>query len=99
MTRITGHTYCVEWAANKGTLAGRARVMRSRDSDSTSAFPAWQGMLYMVSMFSGQAEMKHVNNDRYVGMTWTTAENVLAKHFGRLIIMALQLDSTPAAPQ
>lgn len=83
MTRITGNTYRVQWAGTTGTLAGMARVMRSTDSDTTSAFPAWQGMQYMVSMYSGQAEMKHVNNDRYADMTWTTAEDVLAEHFGR----------------
>jgi uncharacterized protein YbjT (DUF2867 family) len=83
MTRITGETYRVQWAGTTGTLAGMARVMRARDSDSTSAFPAWQGMQYMVSMYSGQAEMKHVDNDRFGTVTWTTAEDVLAGHFGR----------------
>jgi uncharacterized protein YbjT (DUF2867 family) len=83
MTRITGDTYRVQWAGTTGTLAGMARVMRATDSDTTSAFPAWQGMQYMVSMYSGQAEMRHVDNDRYAGMTWTTAEDVLAGHFGR----------------
>jgi uncharacterized protein YbjT (DUF2867 family) len=83
MTRITGDTYRVQWAGTTGTLAGMARVMRATDSDTTSAFPAWQGMQYMVSMYSGQAEMRHVDNDRYAGMTWTTAEDVLTGHFGR----------------
>jgi uncharacterized protein YbjT (DUF2867 family) len=83
MTRITGDTYRVQWAGTTGTLAGMARVMRATDSDTTSAFPAWQGMQYMVSMYSGQAEMRHVDNDRYAGLTWTTAEDVLAGHFGR----------------
>jgi uncharacterized protein YbjT (DUF2867 family) len=83
MTRITGDTYRVQWAGTTATLAGMARVMRATDSDTTSAFPAWQGMQYMVSMYSGQAEMRHVDNDRYAGLTWTTAEDVLAGHFGR----------------
>lgn len=83
MTRITGETYRVQWAGTTGTLAGMARVMRSRSSDSASAFPAWQGMQYMVSMYNGESELQYVDNNRYGSMTWVSAEDVLAEHFGR----------------
>ena len=33
--------------------------------DGTEPFPAWQGMQYFVSMFSGQAQLHHLDNLRY----------------------------------
>jgi len=83
MTRIMGETYRVQWAGTTGTLAGMARVMRSRSSDRASAFPAWQGMQHMVSMYNGESELQYVDNNRYGSTTWVSAEDVLAEHFGR----------------
>jgi hypothetical protein len=48
-----------------------------------AAFPAWQGMQYFVSMFSGQAHLRHVDNDRYGDHDWTSVRDVLAVHLAR----------------
>jgi hypothetical protein len=37
-------------------------------------------MQYFVSMFSGQAQLHHVDNDRYGVHIWTTVRDVLAAH-------------------
>lgn len=39
-------------------------------------YPAWQGSQYMHSMFSVQN--KQLDNDRYEGLRWTSAEKVLS---------------------
>jgi hypothetical protein len=66
----------------------------ARDADET--FPAWQGMQYFVSMFSGQGQLRHVDNDRYGPQTWTTVRDVLAAHLARPD-GAAGLDLDPAA--
>ena len=40
-------------------------------------------MQYLVSMFSGQAQLRHVNNARYGDWDWTTVTDVLAAHLAR----------------
>ncbi len=45
-------------------------------------FPAWQGMQYFVSMFSGEATLHHVDDERYGAEGWTTVRDVLAEHVG-----------------
>lgn len=39
-----------------------------------------QGMQYFASMFSGDANLRYINNDRYGRRKWTTARNVLEQH-------------------
>lgn len=45
---------------------------------SGSVYPVWQGMQYMYNMFSGQAKLEPLDNDRYPGMRWTKVRDVLA---------------------
>jgi hypothetical protein len=54
--------------------------VRRFSTTTDAAFPAWQGMQYFVSMFSGQAQLRHVDNDRYGEHTWTSVRDVLAAH-------------------
>jgi len=41
-------------------------------------YPPWQGMQYMHNMFSGQAKLDPLDNDRYPGIRWTSVGDVLA---------------------
>ncbi|WP_439691781.1 NmrA family NAD(P)-binding protein [Curtobacterium sp. SP.BCo] len=81
MSQLTGTPFRLQWAGTAGTLSAMARVGRrlSRAGDDES-FPAWQGMQYFVSMFSGEAALHHVANDRYGDQDWTTVRDVLAAH-------------------
>ncbi|WP_144712241.1 NmrA family NAD(P)-binding protein [Curtobacterium pusillum] len=83
MSQLTGTPFRLQWAGTAGTLSAMARVGRrlSKAGDD-EPFPAWQGMQYFVSMFSGEAELRHVDDDRYGHHEWTTVRDVLAAHLG-----------------
>ena len=73
MTRASGTTYRPQWAGTVGLLAAMAVVTRRlAPSAPDPVFPAWQGMQYMVDMFSGEAKLHPLDNDRYPDQTWTT---------------------------
>lgn len=83
MATLTGEPYRVQWAGPVSGLGLLARGLRAASKDVTSAFPAWQGMQYIVSMYSGEGALRHVDNDRYGPAHWTSAGEVMAAHLGR----------------
>jgi uncharacterized protein YbjT (DUF2867 family) len=80
MTELTGTPFTVQWAGTTGALSAASKVMRRLSKGPDETFPAWQGMQYFVSMFSGQAQLHHVDNDRWGAHTWTTVRDVLSDH-------------------
>lgn len=80
MSELTGIPFKVQFAGTTGTLSLLAKAVRRFSKKTDAAFPAWQGMQYFVSMFSGQAQLRHVDNDRYGAHDWTTVRDVLAAH-------------------
>ncbi len=80
MTSLTGTPFTTQWAGTTGILSGMARIGRRVSRDEEATFPAWQGMQYFVSMFSGEAELRHVDNERYGPQTWTGVRDVLEAH-------------------
>ena len=80
MTELTGTTFSPQWAGTTGTLLSMSKIGRRLSKDKGEAFPAWQGMQYFVSMFSGEAELRHVDNDRYGPQPWTSVRDVLEAH-------------------
>lgn len=76
-TELSGKTFTLQWAGTTGTLSAMAAVGRRLSRDPEDTFPAWQGMQYFVSMFSGEAELHHVDNDRYGPHPWTSARDIL----------------------
>ncbi|PSL36537.1 nucleoside-diphosphate-sugar epimerase [Labedella gwakjiensis] len=80
LTSLTGTSHRLQWAGTTGTLAGISSVMRRMSRDDGEAFPAWQGMQYFVSMFSGQAQLRNLDNDRYGPVPWTSVRDVLSAH-------------------
>jgi uncharacterized protein YbjT (DUF2867 family) len=91
MSELTGTPFKLQWAGTTGTLSVLAKAVRRFSKSADATFPAWQGMQYFVSMFSGQAELHHVDNDRYGVHAWTTVHDVLAAH------LASQPAPAPAA--
>ncbi|SMH38238.1 Nucleoside-diphosphate-sugar epimerase [Rathayibacter oskolensis] len=83
MSELTGDSYRLQWAGTVGGLSQLTRVLRASSRDTTSAFPAWQGMQYVVTMFSGEGQLHHIDNDRYGPIAWTTARDVMALHLAR----------------
>jgi uncharacterized protein YbjT (DUF2867 family) len=69
-----------QWAGTTGSLSLMSTIGRRLSRNPDETFPAWQGMQYFVSMFSGQATLQHVDNDRFGEHDWTTVRDVLAEH-------------------
>ncbi|KRE82679.1 NmrA family protein [Arthrobacter sp. Soil764] len=80
MTELTRTPFSLQWAGTTSLLGAVSRIGRRVSKDKDQAFPAWQGMQYFVSMFSGEAELHHVNNDRYGTHEWTSVRDVLEAH-------------------
>ncbi|KQQ85453.1 NmrA family protein [Arthrobacter sp. Leaf137] len=77
MTDLTGTPFSLQWAGTTGTLSVMSKIGQRFSKDKDKAFPAWQGMQYFVSMFTGEAELRHVNNHRYGPHGWTSVRDVL----------------------
>jgi uncharacterized protein YbjT (DUF2867 family) len=80
LSELTGTRFRLQWAGTTGTLSAMSRVARRLSKSPDDTFPAWQGMQYFVSMFSGQAQLHHIDNARYGDPAWTTVREVLAAH-------------------
>ncbi|GAA0301835.1 NmrA family NAD(P)-binding protein [Kineococcus aurantiacus] len=83
LTELTGTPFRLQWAGTAGTLSLAGRVGRLLAKDREETFPAWQGMQYFADMFSGRAQLHHVDGDRYGPHRWTSVRDVLAQHLGR----------------
>ena len=57
-----------------GTLI---KVVRTVAPSEHELYPAWQGMQHMRDMFDGRAKLEPLDNNRYPGMCWTIARDVL----------------------
>jgi nucleoside-diphosphate-sugar epimerase len=77
-SELTGERFRLQWAGTTGTLSAMAAVGRRASRGREETFPAWQGMQYFVSMFSGEATLGHVDNTRYGDTGWTSVRDVLA---------------------
>ncbi|MEK6312305.1 MAG: NmrA family NAD(P)-binding protein [Curtobacterium sp.] len=82
MSRLTGVRHRVLWAGTTGSLSAMATLGRRLSRDDDEPFPAWQGMQYFVTMFSGEGELRNLGGERYRPERWTSVEDVLAEHLG-----------------
>ncbi|CAI3803863.1 NmrA family NAD(P)-binding protein [Pseudarthrobacter sp. MM222] len=80
MTELTGTQFRLLYAGSVGSLTTMSRAVRALAPASNEPFPPWQGMQYFASMFSGDANLRYTNNDRYGSREWMTARDVLAEH-------------------
>jgi nucleoside-diphosphate-sugar epimerase len=77
-SEVTGERYRLLRAGGLGMLGVLIKVGRTIAPAGQQLYPAWQGMQYMRNMFDGRAKLEPLDNDRYPGMRWTTARDVLA---------------------
>ena len=80
MSEVTGTQFRPLFAGTVGSLSAMSKAVKAFTPSGEDPFPAWQGMQYFASMFSGDASLRHVDNSRYGNRTWTTARDVLAQH-------------------
>lgn len=79
LTATTGNTHRTLRVGSVGALSRTARLARILAPDKPDpVFPAWQGMQYMVDMFSGDARLQPLDNDRYPHLPWTSVQDQLA---------------------
>ncbi len=77
-SEVTGKKFSLFRAGGLGRLETLIKIMRAVLPLSSSVYPPWQGMQYLHNMFSGRAKLEPLDNDRYPGMRWTPARDVLA---------------------
>ncbi len=79
MSELSGRPYRTLRVGGTGTLSGLIRLTQTLAPQRDSVFPAWQGMQYLRDMFSGQARLLPLDNDRYPLRTWTGLADQLAR--------------------
>ena len=80
VSEVTGEKFRLFRPGGLKRLAILIKITRAILPKSNTLYPPWQGMQYMHNMFSGQAKLEPLDNDRYPGMQWKTARDVLAAY-------------------
>jgi nucleoside-diphosphate-sugar epimerase len=78
VSEVTGREFRLLRAGGLGTLERLIKIARAVVPGEKQLYPAWQGMQYMRNMFDGRAKLEQLDNDRYSGIRWTTARDVLS---------------------
>ena len=77
MAAITGRPWSPLRGGSLDRLAAIIKIARFVAPGRGETFPPWQGMQYLHNMFSGEAKLAPLDNDRYP-MRWTSAREVLS---------------------
>jgi len=77
-SKVTGKKFRLLRAGSLRRLETLIKITRAVIPKSNSVYPPWQGMQYLHNMFSGRASLGPLDNDRYSGVQWTTAREVVA---------------------
>ena len=80
MSDLSGKKFRLLYAGSVGSLTAMSRAVKALMPASDEPFPPWQGMQYFASMFSGDATLRYIDNDRYGIRTWTSARDVLEQY-------------------
>lgn len=78
VSEVTGEKYRLLRAGSLKMLGRLIKVARALSPGEKELYPAWQGMQYMRNMFDGRAKLNPLDNDRYPGIRFTTARDVLS---------------------
>ena len=80
MTELTGKKFRLFRSGGQGFLNMLIKIIRKMAPGENELYPAWQGMQYMSNMIDEKSKLGRIDNDRYPGMKWTTARELLAAH-------------------
>lgn len=80
VSEITGTRYRQFRAGGLGMLSTLIKIARKVAPGEKEIYPAFQGMQYMRNMIDDRAKLSITDNNRYPGMYWTTAKDVLTAH-------------------
>lgn len=79
-SEVTGKKFRLLRPGGLGMLGVLIKVTRALVPGGQDLYPPWQGMQYMKNMLDGRAKLQALDNERYPGMRWTTARDVLVEH-------------------
>jgi nucleoside-diphosphate-sugar epimerase len=82
VSEVTGEKFRLLRPGGLGMLGMMIKIARTVAPGEKELYPAWQGMQYMRNMLDGRAKLELLDNDRYPGMRWTTARDVLSARQG-----------------
>ncbi len=77
MNKITGKKFKLLNGGNLKMLKFYIALTKFFAPKKNELYPAWQGMQYFHTLFSGTAKMDNFDNDRYQGIKWVKAEEVI----------------------
>ncbi len=78
VSEVTARKFRLFRAGGLGMLGTLIKFARLLSPGQQELYPAWQGMQYLRNMFDGRAKLGPLDNDRYPGIRWTTARDVLS---------------------
>ncbi|AQR63464.1 NmrA family protein [Brevundimonas sp. LM2] len=78
MQGLTGRRFRLVRPGGTAVLSGMIGLARTLAPQTGAVFPAWQGMQYLRDMMEGRGKLHPLDNDRYPGLSWTGAREVLA---------------------
>ncbi len=79
MRNVSGKPYRTFRAGSVASLGILIRAAKLIAPQPRAVFPPWQGMQYLRDMFSGQARLAPLDNDRYPDLRWTSTEERLSE--------------------
>ncbi|PSJ36624.1 NmrA family NAD(P)-binding protein [Allosphingosinicella deserti] len=82
MERLTGRRFRLVRPGGAVVLGAMIGIARRIAPQPGAVFPAWQGMQYLRDMMDGSGKLGPLDNDRYPGIRWTKAEQVLREAIG-----------------
>lgn len=80
MSSLTGQRFRLLKAGSRNFLSALIKIARTCSKSTNDLYPAWQGMQYVHGMFSGLGKLEQIHNDRYSGIQWTSAKQILTDH-------------------
>lgn len=80
MTELTGKKFRLFRSGSQGFLNVLINIIRKMAPGKNELYPAWQGMQYMSNMIDEQSRLMRIDNDRYPGIKWVKAKELLAAH-------------------
>lgn len=80
MSSLTGQRFRLLQAGSRNFLSTLIKIARMFSKSTNDLYPAWQGMQYVHGMFSGLGKLEQIHNDRYSGIQWTSAKQILVDH-------------------
>lgn len=78
-TKLTGTPFALIRAGSIDDLSAAIETARAADpAGETEEFPPFQQLQYLRNMMSGKAKLDPLDNDRYSGIAWTSAHDLLS---------------------